>query len=83
MAQVGINTGLRHARVLGWAKSYTRNLDDATKTMHDIDIVGAAGLIWNMLKAALPRSMTKHVEQCLKDQGLPRLATQHVGPGAS
>ncbi|THH16094.1 hypothetical protein EUX98_g9358 [Antrodiella citrinella] len=81
MAQVGLNTGARHARVIGFAKSYTKSLDGDTRVAHDSDIIGALGISYSLLCAKVPQSITQHVENKLAEQGMPRLATRDVDPG--
>ncbi|KAH8108639.1 hypothetical protein DFH11DRAFT_1516595, partial [Phellopilus nigrolimitatus] len=78
MTQVGLNMGPRHARVLGWAKSYTKDLDFSTMVEHDTEIIGAVSLIWSILKSVMPADVTDHVEKKLDAEGLPRIATQNV-----
>ena len=54
MSQAGMNLGARHARVLGWAKSYTTSLDQKTRVGHDLDAIGAASIAWSLFQAAMP-----------------------------
>ena len=81
MTQVGINLGPRHARVLGWAKSYTRSLDQTTHFDHDQDAIGAASISWSLFQAAMPQEMISPVYEALSDAGLPRIATRDIDPG--
>ena len=83
MAQIGLNMGPRHARVLGFAKSYSKKLDDATKILHDRDIVGAVSFIWALMHVVAPQEVTSHIEESMAKAGVPRLATQNVAEGAS
>ncbi|KAH9835213.1 uncharacterized protein C8Q71DRAFT_870583 [Rhodofomes roseus] len=55
MVQVGLNGGPRHARVLGWAKSYTKVLSRDSREQHDTDIIGATGIVWSLIQSAAPR----------------------------
>lgn len=81
MAQVGLNLGPRHARVLGWGKRYTKNLDDQMKVLHDVDTVGAVSLTWSLIRSAMPLEILEQVDDRLEEYNLPRLATRHVGAG--
>ena len=81
MAQVGINHGPRHARVLGWAKSYTKSLDQEARFNHDQDAIGAASITWSLLQAAMPQEVISPVYEELSIAGLPHIATRDVGPG--
>lgn len=81
MVQIGWNAGPRHAHVFGLTKSFTKNLDDATKTDHDHDAIAAANIAWAVAKAWLPTDITNTIENCLLESGLPRIATRHVAEG--
>jgi hypothetical protein len=81
MTQVGINLGARHARVLGWAKSYTKSLDQKDRFDHDQDAIGAASISWSLFQAAMPQEIISPVYEALSDAGLPRIATRDVDPG--
>ena len=80
MVQVGLNMGPRHARVLGWAKSYTKNLDNSERIIQDQEVIGAASLMWSLIQSVVPHEITEHVMQCLEDASLPALATRDVEP---
>ncbi|KAH9916006.1 uncharacterized protein B0H18DRAFT_885304 [Fomitopsis serialis] len=82
MVQAGLNGGPRHARVLGWAKSYTKDLGKTEREDHDADVIGAAGIAWRLIKSAAPYEVVKHVEQCLLNEGMPHMATQNISEGA-
>jgi len=73
--------GPRHARVLGWAKSYTKALDQPTMTSHDEDAVGAVSIIWSLVQSVMPRDILDCVDDNLGDLGLPRLATRNIQEG--
>ena len=81
MVQTGLNMGPRHARVLGWAKSFTKNLDYREKVMQDQEVIGATSLMWSLVQSAVPQKITQHVMQCLENGGLPNLATRNVEEG--
>ena len=70
MVQVGRNLGPRHARVYGWAVSYSKNLDITTKVEHDIDVIGAASLGWALTKANFPSEMISLLEIGLEETGM-------------
>jgi len=73
--------GPRHARVLGWAKSYTKKLDDEVKVEHDLDAVGALSIMWNLVQSVMPQEVQTCVDSRLAEVGLPRLATRNVDEG--
>ena len=81
MTQVGINLGPRHARVLGWAKSFTKSLDKNMRFIHDRDAVAAASISWSLFQAAMPQEIISPVYDALSEAGLPRIATRDVEPG--
>jgi hypothetical protein len=81
MTQVGINLGPRHARVLGWAKSYTKSLDQEARFIHDQDAIAAASISWSLFQAAMPQEIITPVYDTLLEAGLPRIATRDVDPG--
>lgn len=81
MSQVGLNLGPRHARVLGFAKSYTAKLDDMQIQQHDEDAIGAASITWGLIQAAMLSEVIDPVNQELAAAELPRLATRNIKPG--
>lgn len=81
MAQVGLNMGPRDARVFGWAKSYTKNLDIGSKVAHDTDVIGGVSLLWIAAKAYLPVEITRGIERVLDEAELPKIATKNVPQG--
>jgi hypothetical protein len=81
MTQVGINLGPRHARVLGWAKSYTKSLDQEARFHHDQDAIGAASISWSLFQAVMPQEIISPVHDALSRAGLPRIAARDVDPG--
>lgn len=81
MAQVGLNMGARNARVFGWAKSYTKNLDDGAKVAHDMDVIGGVSLLWIAAKAYLPLEITGGIEKVLDEAELPKIATLNIPQG--
>jgi len=76
-----MNMGARHARVLGWAKSYTKKLDAATMVEYDQDAVGGLSIMWSFVQSVMPLEVRDHVNSCLADAGLPRMATRNVDEG--
>ena len=79
--QLGLNLGPRHARVLGWAKSYKKNLDQPTRIKHDQDAVGAVSVLWSLLQSVMPRDVLDTVDECLGALHLPRIATRDIKQG--
>lgn len=79
-----MNLGPRHARVLGWAKSYTNTrLDNEKRFDHDQDAIGAASISWSLFQAAMPQEIISPVYGALSEAGLPRITTRDVNPGIS
>jgi hypothetical protein len=81
MVQLGWNAGPRHARVFGLAKSYTKKLSEDMKADHDNDAIALLTLCWSLAKAYLPEEVTRNIEDCMKDSGLPTIATRNVKEG--
>ncbi|KAJ3508985.1 hypothetical protein NLJ89_g5460 [Agrocybe chaxingu] len=80
MVQIGLNMGPRHARILGWAKSFTRNLSDKEKTSADTDLIGAMSLFWGLIEMLFPTDITHPVQKIL-DEAYPTMATRNVPMG--
>ena len=78
MTQAGLNTGPRHCRVIGWAKSYTKKLDPAAAEVHDQDVIGASSFFWSLAKGLLPSDTIVDVEKELENAELPRISTRHI-----
>ncbi|KAF8173211.1 hypothetical protein K438DRAFT_1611016, partial [Mycena galopus ATCC 62051] len=81
MVQIGWNTGPRHARVFGLAKSYTRNLDHHTAIDHDQDVIAAMTLTWSLAKSLLPIEMIAEVTAAVRETGLPKMVTRNISEG--
>jgi hypothetical protein len=81
MAQIGLNAGPRHCRVSGFAKSFSKKLDKDTMIERDLDAIAAVSIFWSLVRALMPSEVVSHVEECLKHEGLPRLATRNVEEG--
>ena len=71
MVQIGLNVGARHAHILGWAKSFTRNLSDEEMVQQDTDLLGGMSLLWALIKAYLPTDVTQPVQDKLDGIILP------------
>lgn len=83
MAQLGYNSGPRHAQVFGLAKSYTKNLSKDIKVKHDNDAMSVCALLWALVKAHLPTEVVRDI-RAGQDAipGLPAsMATRNVEPG--
>jgi hypothetical protein len=80
MAQIGLNMGPRDARILGWAKSFTKNLSRTERIAEDQDLIGALSLLWALVNARMPSDITEAVNQRLDEQ-MPRLASRDIPPG--
>jgi hypothetical protein len=81
ISQIGLNLGPRHARALGWASSFTLKLDDGTKALHDLDVIGAVSLTWSLIRSVMPCEILEEVGKQLEGSGLPWLATRNVKEG--
>lgn len=73
--------GPRHARVLGWAKSFQKVLDEDTMISCDEDAVGALSIMWSLIQSVMPRNVLDCVDDKLADMKLPRLATRNIKEG--
>ncbi|ESK86627.1 hypothetical protein Moror_9731 [Moniliophthora roreri MCA 2997] len=82
MVQVGLNMGPRHRRILGYAKSFTANLDDEERRNQDEKVIGCFGLFWHGVVSFIPGDITAPVRKCLEDE-YPQLGTRDIpsGPG--
>lgn len=80
MAQIGLNEGPRHARILGWAKSFVKKLDKDEMVRQDNDLIGAMSLLWALVRAFMPADVVKPVQEVL-DTGYPPLQTRNVPGG--
>ena len=81
MTQVGLNNGPRHARVCGWAKSFVKTLTSSQMVESDQDIIGTSSLLWSLIQSSLPLEISKHVNDYLDREQLPRIATRNVAEG--
>ena len=81
MVQLGLNMGPRHARVLGWAKSFTKKLSQETMVNRDEDAVGAISIAWSLIQSVVPREVLDCVDNSLAESGLPCLATRNLKEG--
>ncbi|KAF9521524.1 hypothetical protein CPB83DRAFT_900619 [Crepidotus variabilis] len=81
MSQVGMNLGARHARVLGWAKSFVKNLDAGTMVQQDEDAIGVLSIVWSLITSMMPREVLDHVNDRLASFNLPRIASRNVSEG--
>ncbi|TFK16406.1 hypothetical protein FA15DRAFT_607389, partial [Coprinopsis marcescibilis] len=61
MVQVGLNMGPWHARVFGYAASFTRKLTPETMQGEDNNLIGAMSLCWNMFRKFVPLDVTDEV----------------------
>jgi hypothetical protein len=73
--------GARHARVLGWAKSFKKAFDEETMIDCDEDAVGVISIMWSLVQSVMPRDVLDCVDNNLVELGLPRLATRNVEEG--
>lgn len=80
MAQIGLNMGPRNARVLGWAKSFTKQLEPEDKKSQDEDLIGAMSLFWALIKAYIPQDITAEIQKLL-GSFYPTMATDNVPAG--
>lgn len=81
MTQIGINTGPRHRRQLGLAKSYQATLSNEDCIAHDEDVNGAAGIFWSMILSMMPTEVTEPVVAALQNNSIPHFQTQFIEPG--
>lgn len=83
MTQAGLNMGPRHARVLGYAKSFTKKLSKEEMVAQDTDLIGALSLLWHLCLAYLPEEVTAEATEFFERLGYPSLATRNVANGMS
>ncbi|KAJ3507943.1 hypothetical protein NMY22_g16778 [Coprinellus aureogranulatus] len=81
MVQIGINMGPRHAKVLGYAKSFTRKLSAEQMAAQDTDLIGAISLLWNLARAYLPEEVIAEITAFLDSVDYPPLATRNIPAG--
>ncbi|TRM56741.1 hypothetical protein BD626DRAFT_378821, partial [Schizophyllum amplum] len=81
LVQIGLNLGPRHARVIGWAKSFTRKLTMEGMVLHDEDVIGAASLMWAIVQSIFPVEVMNDIENGLDRDWLPNIATRNVPEG--
>ena len=85
MSQFSLTQGGRHlpahSRILGYGKSYQKNLTDNEKIAHDEDVVAVSAIFWSLWLSAMPMEVTSPVVKALEDVNLPRMASNHVPPG--
>lgn len=82
MTQIGINTGPRHCRQLGLAKSYQATLSNEDYIAHDEDVNGAAGIFWSLILSMMPTEVTEPVVDALDKNSIPHFQTQFIEPGS-
>lgn len=51
------------------------------KAGHDQDAIALITLTWSLAKANLPAQVIEHIKICLKESGLPRIATRNIPEG--
>lgn len=83
MVQTGLNLGPRHARILGHAKSFTKNLDEADLVDQDDEVIAAASLTWHFARVYLPSDIISAIDQSLNAARMPRISTRHVRPAGT
>ncbi|KAH8070656.1 hypothetical protein BXZ70DRAFT_964464, partial [Cristinia sonorae] len=82
MVQIGYNTGPRHAKVTGLAKSFQRTLTPAKMAASDTEVIGMVSLFWSLMKAWLPQDVIAQITNALDKHDLPRIAMRNVKAGA-
>ncbi|KAH8103629.1 hypothetical protein BXZ70DRAFT_926698 [Cristinia sonorae] len=82
MVQIGYNTGPRHAKVTGLAKSFQRTLTPDKMAASDTEVIGMVSLFWSLMKAWLPQDVIAQITNALDEHDLPRIATRNVKAGA-
>jgi len=74
--------GPRHARILGWAKSFTRKLTHNEMVREDTNLIGAMSLLWALVTSFMPVDITAVVQNLL-DKSYPAMATRNIPEGES
>ena len=67
-------------RVLGFAKSFVKNLTDDEKVEHDKELIGAMSLLWALVVGFIPLDIIDPVRTKLREE-YPPLGTAHIPPG--
>lgn len=75
--------GPRHARLLGWAKSFTAKLSEQNRYIEDTDALGAVSLFWNVILSIMPKEVIQEILDYLKREKLPNIATRDIPEGTS
>lgn len=73
--------GPRHARLLGWAKSFTSKLSKQGRDAEDTDALGAVSLFWNLVLANMPTEVIQEILDYLEREKLPDIATRDIPEG--
>ncbi|KAI0060917.1 hypothetical protein BV25DRAFT_1870914 [Artomyces pyxidatus] len=76
MTQLGWNAGPRHARVWGLARSFTKQLSDATREARDQEAIAALSIFWAIVEALMPIEIVAPVNTFLEETKMPRMATR-------
>lgn len=50
---------------------------------YDLDAIGALSITWSLVQSIMLSEILDHVDSCLEETGLPRLATQNIDEGFS
>jgi hypothetical protein len=75
MVQFGLNAGPCHLCVFGHVHNIKKIMPDNERLAQDQRILGAFGLVWNILHANLPREVIGHCDQAMDVQGMPSMST--------
>lgn len=81
MVQVGLNMGPRHAQVVGWAVSHTKNLSPYERIVRDGDVIGGGALLWAMQQHELPVEVNRPINRALDKHWVRNLATRDIPEG--
>ncbi|KAJ7197134.1 hypothetical protein GGX14DRAFT_375278 [Mycena pura] len=81
MTQGGYNGGPRHLLVYQLAKSYVKKISHEAAVEHDLDMIAAATIVWNIAVAFLPTEVVDEIQHYWDESNLPRLATRNVPTG--
>ncbi|KAI0788931.1 hypothetical protein BC629DRAFT_1288256, partial [Irpex lacteus] len=76
----GLNLGPRHGRILGHAKSFTKNLNETDLVDQDNEVISAASLTWHFFRIYLPSDVIPAIDEGLNTTKMLRISTRHIGP---
>jgi hypothetical protein len=82
MSQFGQNAGPCHLSVFGYVCNIKdKKMTETDHTRKDHELLGAFGLVWNMLSVSVPAPVMEACETAMDLAGLPRMGTKEDSAG--